>query len=160
VTSYVRNGESVELAHGVKLKFVDVTNDSRCPVDEGGACVWQGEAFVEIELQVKGQTARGSITTQNPDRTLLAHRVRLLGLYPPRRESETRPAEEYCAFFRVADAAPASAKAFANRAAALAAARRYVGGHGARRLQRAAALIFRRPLLAEGDASVLKLRKL
>lgn len=121
---HVRHGESVELAHGVKLKFIDVS-EGRC----SGTCVWQGEALVGIELQVKGQTARGSVTTEKPDRTLLAHRVKLLGLYPSPRESEERPAKEYVAFFRVADAAPNSAKPFANRAAALAAAGRYVDAY-------------------------------
>ena len=121
---HVRHGESVELAHGVRLKFVDVA-EGRC----SGNCVWQGEALVRIELQVKGQTARGSVTTQKPDRTLLAHRVRLLGLYPYPREGEKRPAKGYVAVFRVAQAAPASAKAYANRTAALEAAGRYVDAY-------------------------------
>ena len=123
---HVRNGESVELAHGVKLKF-DVTNDGRCPADV--SCLWQGEAFVDIELQVEGQTARASITTERPESTLLAHRVKLLGLYPSPRESEKKSAKEYVAFFRVADASPASAETFANRDAALATAVRYVDAY-------------------------------
>jgi hypothetical protein len=121
---YVRSGETVELAHGVKLKFAEVTSEQRCPVNI--SCLWQGEAFIDIELQVEGQTARASITTERPDSTLLAHRVKLLGLYPHPRDSEQRPAKEYVAFFRVAETSPASAKAFENRAAALAAALRYV----------------------------------
>jgi hypothetical protein len=120
----VQHGQSVELADGVKLKFVDVTNDSRCPA--GATCVWQGEAFVEIELQVKGQTARGSITTEHPDRVLLGYGARLLGLYPRPRDGEERPAKEYVAFLHVADTAPDSATAFAKRAAAQAAASYYV----------------------------------
>src|SRR5262245_1504231 len=72
---YVRYGESVELTHGVKVKLVDV-KEGRCT----GTCLWQGEAFVEIELQVAGQTARGTITTEKTNGTLLAHRVKLLGL--------------------------------------------------------------------------------
>jgi hypothetical protein len=121
---HVRGGESAELAHGVTLTFLDVS-EGRC----SGTCVWQGEALVEIELQVKGQTARGSVTTEIPDRTLLAHRVKLLGLYPHPRQSEERPAKEYVAVFRVADVAPASAKAYASRAPALAAASRYVDAY-------------------------------
>lgn len=124
---HVRHGESVELTHGVKLKFVDMTRDHRCPVDS--TCIWQGEAFLEIELQVGGQTGRASITTESRDRTLLAHRVKLLHLYPSPRESEKRPANEYVALFRVADAAPGSVEAFPNRAAALAAAVRYVDAY-------------------------------
>jgi hypothetical protein len=118
---HVRHGESVELAQGVKLKFVDV-RDERCPADV--TCVWQGEAFVEVELQIKGQTARGSITTEKPDGVLLDHSVKLLGLYPER-TSEQRPAKDYLAFLRVADTAN-SAKTFANRDAALVAASHYV----------------------------------
>lgn len=121
---HVRHGEAVELAHGVKLKLVDVS-EGRC----SGTCVWQGEASVEIELQVKGRTARASLTTQKPDRTLLAHRVNLVGLYPWPREGEERPAKEYVAFLRVADTAPTSVKPFANRDAALAAAAHYVSAY-------------------------------
>jgi hypothetical protein len=119
---HVRHAESVELAHGVKLKFVDV-RDERCPGDV--TCVWQGEAFVEVELLVNGQTARGSITTEKPDATLLAHSVKLLGLYP-QRISEQTPAKDYVAFLRVADTASRSATALANRDAALAATSHYV----------------------------------
>jgi hypothetical protein len=120
----VRQGQSVELASGVNLKFIGVTSDSRCPIDV--TCVWQGEAVIEIELQAHGRTARGSISTVKTDLTLLAHRVKLLGLYPSLRESEKRPAEENVAFFRVVDPMPTSTKGFANRAAAQAAAVRYV----------------------------------
>jgi hypothetical protein len=120
---HIRYGQSVELAHGVKLKFIGV-DEQRCPV--GSTCVSQGEAHVHFELQVKERTARGSIDTRNPDRTLLAHRMKLLGLHPWPRQSEQRPAQEYVATFRVADAAPKSLKPFANRAAAMAAAARYV----------------------------------
>jgi hypothetical protein len=124
---HVRHGESVELTHGVSLKFIGVTSDGRCPADV--TCVWQGEAVVEIELQVQKQSARGSMSTEKTDLTLLAHKVKLLGLYPGPRASERRPAEEYVAFFRVADTAATSAKDLANRAAALDEAVRYVGAY-------------------------------
>ena len=87
---HIRHGESVVLARGAKLKLIGVS-EGRCPV--GSTCVWQGEAHVEFELQVKGQTARGSVTTRNPDHTLLARRVKLLGLHPWPRQSEKRPAQ-------------------------------------------------------------------
>jgi hypothetical protein len=120
---YVRHGQSVELAPGLKLKFIDV-NDGRCPA--GATCVWQGEAFVEVELQFKGQAGRGTITTEKPEGTVLAHRVKLLGVYPPPREGEQRSAKDYVAILRVADTAPVPGKGFATRDAALAAARHYV----------------------------------
>jgi hypothetical protein len=124
---HVKHGESVELTHGVSLKFIGVTSDGRCPADV--TCVWQGEAVIEIELRVQGQSARGSMSTEKPDLTLLAQKVKLLGLYPSPRTSEKRPAAEYVAFFRVADTAPASAKNLANRAAALDEAVRYVDAY-------------------------------
>ena len=124
---HVKHGESIELTHGVSLKFIGVTSDGRCPADV--TCVWQGEAVIEIELQVQRQSARGSISTEKADLTLLAHKVKLLGLYPGPRTSEKRPAEEYVAFFRVADTAATSAKDLANRAAALDEAVRYVGAY-------------------------------
>lgn len=120
---YVRQGQTVELAPGLKLKLVEV-NDSRCPAD--ATCVWQGEVAVAVELQSKAQTAQGSITSQRPESTLLAHRVKLLGLYPALRGGQQTPAKEYVALLRVGSAAPASAKAPANRTAALTAAVRHV----------------------------------
>jgi hypothetical protein len=120
---HIRYGESVELARGVKLRLIGV-DEHRCPV--GMTCISQGEAHVEFELQVKGQTARGSIDTIKPDHTLLAHRVKLLGLHPWPRQGERRPAQEYVATLRIAEAAPQSPKPFANRAVAMAAAARYV----------------------------------
>jgi hypothetical protein len=110
------------MAPGLKLKFVDV-NDGRCPAN--ATCVWQGEAFVHVELRVNDQTGRGTITTEKPEGTVLAHRVKLLGVYPPPREGEQRPAQEYVAILRVANTAPLPGKDFANRAAALAAASHY-----------------------------------
>lgn len=123
---YVRYGQSVELAPGLKLKLIAV-REGRCPADV--TCVWQGEAFVDIELQSKGQTARGSLTTEKTESALLSYRVKLLGLYPGPRSSEQRPAKEYVALFRVGNAAPTSAKAPANRAAALTAAGRHVSAY-------------------------------
>jgi len=123
---YVRHGQTIELAPGLKLKLVEV-NDSRCPAD--ATCVWQGEVAVAVELQSQGETAHASITSQNPESTLLAHRVKLLGLYPRLRGSEQTPAREYVALFRVGNAAPGSAKAPANRATALSAAGRHVSAY-------------------------------
>lgn len=120
---HIRHGESVVMAHGLKLKFISV-RDERCPADV--TCIWQGEAFVEVELQVNGQSARASITTEKPDGTLLAYNVKLLGLYPAPRTAEQRPEKEYVAFLRVADATPAASNVSANRDAALAAAGDYV----------------------------------
>jgi hypothetical protein len=127
---YVRYGQSVELASGLKLKLIEV-HEGRCGA--GSTCVWQGEASVDIELQYKGQVASGSVTTEKPESTLLAHRVKLLHVYPAPRSGEQRPPKEYVAFLRVGSAAPTSAKAPANRAAALAAA-----GHHASAYTRAA----------------------
>jgi hypothetical protein len=123
---HVRAGESVELAGGVKLKFADI-RDERCPADV--YCLWQGEAFVGIELQVRGQAANGSITTEHPDAMLLAHGVKLLGLYPSARTGETKAAREYVALVQVADASPGSAPVLTNGAAALGAASRYVAAY-------------------------------
>jgi hypothetical protein len=152
---YVRYGESVELVHGVRLKFVDV-RDERCPADL--FCLWQGEAFVEIELQAEGQTARGSMTTEKADLSLLAHRVRLLGLYPGPRSTEQRPVQQYVAFLRVADAA---ANPIADRDAALAAATHYVSTYRRAANQLCADWQQRRPAsgIQEGGALCLQLGK-
>jgi hypothetical protein len=124
---HVRAGTTVELENGATLQFLRVTNDSRCPVDV--TCVWQGEAFLEIELRAGGKSGRESISTERKDVTLLAHRVQALGLYPAPRSSEPVDPKDYVAMFRVAEAPSAGAKpfkTFSTRAEALPVAERYI----------------------------------
>ncbi|MHA2296081.1 MAG: hypothetical protein ACXADA_08680, partial [Candidatus Hodarchaeales archaeon] len=47
-------GESVIIKdHGIKLKFVDVLHDSRCPSDV--ECIWEGTVSLMINIQYNSQ---------------------------------------------------------------------------------------------------------
>ena len=48
VSAVVKYGDSVTLADGRVLAFVDVVEDSRCPAD--AMCIWQGRAIVAFNL--------------------------------------------------------------------------------------------------------------
>lgn len=48
----VLKGETVVLK-GVSIKFLEVTEDSRCPKDV--TCVWAGRAIVKVEVSANGK---------------------------------------------------------------------------------------------------------
>jgi hypothetical protein len=54
-------GQSVSLAgESLKIKFVDVINDSRCA--SGVVCVWQGEVSARLEITYKSSTYTKVVT--------------------------------------------------------------------------------------------------
>jgi hypothetical protein len=128
---HVRAGKSVELPDGVAFSFLNVTRDERCPISENISCVWQGEAFIDIELLVSGRKVRESMSTEKRDRTLLGHRVLLVSLYPGLVDPPPA-ASEYVALFRMAPVAAEGAEpfsSFASPAQARRAAERHVGAY-------------------------------
>lgn len=86
----------------LRLTFLRVRDDARCPID--WYCVWQGNAVVEITLAVGADpdetvilnTAYGSAPVEHA-----GYRVALLSLMPIPRGGMTVPAEEYRAAVRV-----------------------------------------------------------
>lgn len=48
----VSKGETVVLK-GVSIKFIEVTEDSRCPKDV--TCIWAGRAIVKVEVDANGK---------------------------------------------------------------------------------------------------------
>lgn len=82
-------GEAVEVeGAGLVVRMEAVEDDSRCPVDV--TCVWEGDATVTIAIVAAGggsTTHALHLTTSPHEATSGEHRVRLLRLAPPRRES-------------------------------------------------------------------------
>jgi hypothetical protein len=52
-------GQSVTVGGEVKVKFVNVTEDSRCP--KGVQCIWAGQVVCLLELTAGGKTSQVSV---------------------------------------------------------------------------------------------------
>jgi hypothetical protein len=101
--------DSVELAPGyvivvgsLRLTFLEVSQDSRCPIDV--VCIWQGNAAVEIALAIgDGVGVPRTLETYRPDVGVdfEGYRVTLLRLLPAPQASEVIAPGDYRAMFRV-----------------------------------------------------------
>lgn len=101
--------DSLELAPGqevlvgiFRLSFLEVSSDSRCPVD--AVCVWQGNAAVEIAVGVgEGPSHPRTLDTADgiPTVDFSGFRVTLLDLRPVPHAGVPIPAGDYRARFRV-----------------------------------------------------------
>jgi hypothetical protein len=52
-------GEAVISGENTSIKFIRVTEDSRCP--KGATCIWEGRAVCLIEITHNGETAEYSL---------------------------------------------------------------------------------------------------
>jgi hypothetical protein len=98
----LRVGKSATIpTAGLRLTFVAVTGDSRCPEDV--VCVWAGSAPIELRVQLPGRdTALLLDPTQGPQTGIVeGWRVALRALNPAPHTGRTIPASEYEATFRV-----------------------------------------------------------
>jgi len=73
---------------GLRVQFVNVTGDSRCPAD--ALCIWIGDAIVHVRV-LDGTRASdydlhtADVSTGNPQRATVMHggiRIALVGLQP------------------------------------------------------------------------------
>jgi len=85
------------------LKFLSVSEDSRCP--QGTNCIWEGNGKVNIELTPTGQTSYVvELNTAMPlksDATYLNYKISLLDLQPYPSAGSTIQQSEYIATVRV-----------------------------------------------------------
>ncbi|MDH4350586.1 MAG: hypothetical protein OEW56_05520 [Gemmatimonadota bacterium] len=92
-----------EVAVGIlRLSFLEVSSDSRCPVDV--VCIWQGNAAVEIAVGLgEGPSHPKTLNTSEgmPAVDFNGFRVTLLDLQPAPRAGVAIPPEDYRARFRV-----------------------------------------------------------
>jgi hypothetical protein len=83
----------------LRLRFVSVADDSRCPI--GVNCIWAGNAAVSVEVAAKGGREKKTLTLNTSDREQRPgegkygrYTVKLLGLSPqPRDGRKTEPGE-------------------------------------------------------------------
>jgi hypothetical protein len=100
--------DSIRMAPGdvvvvrqLRLTFLEVSEDSRCPID--AACVWQGNAAVQIAVGL-GRGVALPRTLNTSEALYLdfgGYRVTLLELLPAPRAGVSIPPEDYRAVFRV-----------------------------------------------------------
>lgn len=95
-------GESAQVeGAGVRLQFVEVTGDSRCPAD--AVCIQGGDALVHLRVMNGGTTAY-QLHTGDGSRAAVAHqqlRIELVQLQPFPFSSRTIAPDEYRATFTV-----------------------------------------------------------
>jgi hypothetical protein len=82
------------------VTFLEVVNDSRCPVDV--VCVTAGDAEVRLAVTGEGEDRTVSLhTTQEPRSTTIgAVRLELTGLMPSPRSTVTVRPQDYRAMIR------------------------------------------------------------
>jgi hypothetical protein len=100
----IRAGETI-VVEGIRVRFIEVRNDSRCPTDV--VCVWAGDATVvlavELNCDCKAPTFALELHTMLEPRSGDAHgfRIQLLHLEPSPRSLVPTPAGDYRAWIRL-----------------------------------------------------------
>ncbi|UCE12408.1 MAG: hypothetical protein JSV04_09435 [Candidatus Heimdallarchaeota archaeon] len=78
-------GESVAIKdHGIKLKFLDVLDDSRCPSDV--QCIWEGTVSLMINIQSDSEDLGNFILNSSN-----LHKASFMGYYVQFKELEPYP---------------------------------------------------------------------
>lgn len=89
-----QNQEKTAPRTAIKIKFVSVVEDSRCP--EGVNCIWAGVARVKIQVRKNGKPAKEfELNTNQTDKfiTFEGHEIKLASLTPyPKAGSQTNAA--------------------------------------------------------------------
>ena len=94
-------GKTVQLAGtGVRVTFLEVVNDSRCPVDV--VCVTAGDAEVRLSVVGEGEERTVALHVMGEPRSLTvgAVRLELTGLVPSPRSTVTTRPQDYRARIR------------------------------------------------------------
>jgi len=80
-TASLRVGEQKTVAHGLRIHFLEVLDDSRCPV--GTTCVWAGNAKVKLTLSVGRKRSKELELNSNLEPTSIdyqGYRIRFVSL--------------------------------------------------------------------------------
>lgn len=85
----------------VKVKFLSVIEDSRCP--EGANCIWAGNAKIKIQLSCNNNKEEFEINTNVGAKgaTFDGYAVNLTSLSPVPKQGETTDKNSYVATFEV-----------------------------------------------------------
>ena len=83
---------------GIKIKFVSVVEDSRCP--QGVNCIWAGVAKIKIQLRKAGKSAQEfELNTNQMDKSITfeGHEMKLASLTPYPKSGSAIKASAYSA---------------------------------------------------------------
>lgn len=88
---------------GLKVKFLSVTEDSRCP--ENARCIWAGVARVNVEIRKNGKPVKTfELNTNQLDKTAVyeGYEIKLTSLSPYPKDGTPIEKSKYTASFAVA----------------------------------------------------------
>lgn len=81
---------------GLRIKFAEVKNDSRCPADV--TCVWAGNAAVRLEVNLRGRGSKSlTLNTMGNSQPVeyRGYKVSLVGLSPYPRSNQSIAPRDY-----------------------------------------------------------------
>jgi len=89
--------EAILNGSGLKVRFVEVIEDSRCP--EGTNCIWAGVAKIKIQLRWNGKTAVFELNTNQTDKVAVfgGYEVKLASVTPHPKANTTFQRSTYTA---------------------------------------------------------------
>jgi hypothetical protein len=80
-------------SEGLRIKFVEVKNDSRCPADV--TCVWAGTATAQVEVSFRGKNRKSltlSLTNNSAPVAYRNYMISMTGLSPyPKSDRKIAP---------------------------------------------------------------------
>jgi len=106
-TIVLQFGNSSQVSTDLRVAFVQVVEDSRCPASV--VCAWQGNGAVRLEITT-GQSMKPATlntaggTTFPRDTTVSGYTFTLVELDPPRQTPDPIPMQQYRATIRVSRA--------------------------------------------------------
>lgn len=86
---------------GIRVNFVEVLEDSRCP--EGANCIWAGRARINVTIEAKDANSMTvELSTDGDTQSIKVgnHRVHLVKVEPRPSAEKAPDAKEYSAWFR------------------------------------------------------------
>lgn len=104
----LRVGQSAVVENAaLRITFIRVVSDSRCPSDVD--CIWAGNAQIEIEIRANGAVDTARLNTFDGAREASAgnYRIEFLALAPTPRSTGPTPQTQYRATFKVIPIGPA-----------------------------------------------------
>jgi hypothetical protein len=96
---FKHNQTAVIEPENLSIKFVNVAEDSRCPV--GVECIWAGQAEIELEIKQKDNKPEKIVLISQAGRDELAetqvddYLIRLLKVEPPRQKDIELKSSDY-----------------------------------------------------------------
>ena len=103
----LKTGQSVSITgHGIKITFIEVTDDSRCPIDTN--CYWEGTASVVINIIYNDQDLGNQVmNSSNLNKvSFMGYYVKLTVLEPQSVSTEITKQSEYKATMYVSEYGP------------------------------------------------------